>query len=303
MKKGNSTTKSNKRTGRNRAPGECLEHPEERGEDGGGGVEDEPGVRPGERGGPVVGGGRRRRRRQLLGLDGEAHPARAVPEAADEVVGLGLVELEGEASALAVVVDGVAGVAPVVPGLVHLHHVRLPRRVVEHCANTKKILLTTNPSKNEARICLPRPDLLGRSAGAREDCGERSKMRTEPVALVEGPVGLLPDGVVGVGRPVDGDLVGRRRRRQRRAGGQRDQQRGPRSSPPHHRPPEQLLLLTRIRENSQMCLCARAGVLEMGRAECGRKDLAETLAAVFKRGGTWGQGGGGGERRSEWLLL
>jgi hypothetical protein len=86
----------------------------------------------------VAGGRRRGRRRQLLGLDGEAHPAEAVSVAADEVVGLGLVELEREAAALAVVVDGVAGVALVVPGLVHLHYVRLPRRVVEHCARENR---------------------------------------------------------------------------------------------------------------------------------------------------------------------
>jgi hypothetical protein len=125
-------------------------------------------VRPGEGGAGPVAGRRRGRRRQLLGLDGEAHAAVAVPVAADEVVRLGLVELEGEVAALAVVVDGVAGVALVVPGLVHLHHVRLPRRVVEHCgfgiransaalrqANSDLGILEVEAKSRQSRLCVP----------------------------------------------------------------------------------------------------------------------------------------------------
>ena len=112
-------------------------------------------MRPGEGGdgrGLVAGGRRRGRRRQLLGLDGEAHPAEAVAVAADEVVGLGLVQLEREAAALAVVVDGVGGVALVVPDLVHLHHVRLPRRVVEHCIRQRRRRRAAGGGRAEEKI-------------------------------------------------------------------------------------------------------------------------------------------------------
>jgi hypothetical protein len=61
-------------------------------------------------------------------------------------------------------------------------------------------------------------------------------VRTEPVALVEGPVLVRPVRVVDVGLPVDGDLVPRRRRRQRRKARRHSQQqrRSHPNPPPHH---------------------------------------------------------------------